>query len=150
MSVQVRSNNTNKPFILSGNSLIRNNQTILQDAGRTAVLAPLTVMSKVAASGKWVPFTDETATNGAAIPQGIYLGPEIAAADLVAGDVIAETILVGDAIIDTEQLIFDEGSKTLSTVITVGTTDLRTSQDHLANRGIFVESTIDISAPENA
>jgi len=150
MSVQSRTNNINKPFILSGDSLIRNNETILQDAGRTAVLAPFTVMAKVAASQKWVPFTDETAVDGGAIPQGIYLGPEIAAADLVAGDVIAPTILIGDGIIDEAQLILDEGATTLDTVITVGTTDLRTVKDHLANRGIFVEETVAISSPENA
>lgn len=149
MAVQNSINNANIPFVLTGNALSRDDQVILTDAGRSAVLAQFTLMAKIAASGKWTPFILETATNGTAIPQGIYIGEDIAAADIVAGDISDVNILVGDAVIDVNQLVI-EASKTLDTVITVGTTDLRTVRDHLANRGIFVEETVDISSFENA
>jgi hypothetical protein len=150
MSVQNDINVSNIPFILSGVGLSRDDQVILTDAGRAAPLVPFTVMSKVAATGKWVPFTNEAATNGTAIPQGIYLGDAIAAADIVAGDVSDVFILVGkDVTVDVDQIII-ENAKTLDTVITIGTTDLRTVRDHLATRGIFTEETVDISSFENA
>ena len=151
MAVQNSSDNANIPFILSGVGLSRNDQVILQDAGRGAVaLEPFTLMAKVAATQKWVPFTNEAATNGTAIPQGIYLGDSIAGADIVAGDIADVFILVGkDVTVDVDQIVI-ENSKTLDTVITVGTTDLRTVRDHLANRGIFTEDTVDISGFENA
>lgn len=150
MAVQSSLDVSNIPFILSGVGLARDDQVILTDAGRAIPLAPFTVMAKVAATGKWVPFTNEAATDGTAIPQGIYIGDEIAAADIVAGDVSDAFILVGkDVTVDVNQLVI-ENSKTLDTVITVGTTDLRTVRDHLANRGIFTEETVDISGFENA
>ena len=74
MAVQTSIDNSNIPFVLSGNALSRDDQVILQDAGRAAVLAPFTLMAKIAASQKWVPFTSEVATNGTAIVQGIYIG----------------------------------------------------------------------------
>jgi hypothetical protein len=149
MPVQNRQDYENVAFIRSGISLIKDNETLLQDAGRSVPLAYGTVMAKVAATQKWVPFTDETAVNGTAIPQGIYTGQEVAAADLVAGDVVGAAILVGAACtVDVEQLTI-ENSKTLGTVITVGTTSLLTVRDYLAARGIFVESTVDVDEFEN-
>jgi hypothetical protein len=150
MAVQSESNNSTVPFILSGISFVSEAETLLTDAGRATPLVHGTLMAKVAASGKWVPFTDETAVNGTAIPQGIFIGSDIAAADLVAGDVVDQPILEGGALtIDVQQLVI-ENSKLLTTVITVGTTDLRTVRDHLMNKGIFTESTVDITGFENA
>lgn len=149
MGVQSFINNANIPFVLFGNALSRDDQVILTDAGRAAPLLQFTLMAKIAATGKWTPFILETAIDGTAIPQGIYIGEDITAAALVAGDIVDVNVLVGDAIVDVDQLII-EAAKTLDTVITVGTTDLRTVRDHLANRGIFVEETIDISSFENA
>lgn len=149
MSVQVGLNVSNTPFVLSGHALSVSDGVIAQDAARSAVLAKYTLLSKVAASQKWVPFISETATNGTAIPQGIYLGDDLTAASIAAGDITDVSILVGDAIVDINQLVI-EASKTLNTVITVGINDLRTVKDHLAARGIFVEDTINISNFENA
>lgn len=149
MTVQARQNIDNRPFLLSGCPLVDQNATLLQDAGRTTVLAYGTVMVKVAASQKWEPFTDETATDGTAIPLGIFVGHEVAAADLVAGDVLQQAIWVGGNItLDGEQLVI-ENSKTLATVITVGTTLLVSVRDFLKWAGIHVEETIAISEPEN-
>lgn len=150
MAVQADTNNSTVPFVLSGISLVSEAETILTDAGRSTPLVFGTLMAKVAASQKWVPFTDETAVDGSAIPQGIYMGGSIAAADLVAGDVVDVPILEGGALtIDVQQLVI-ENSKLLTTVITVGTTDLRTVRDHLMAKGIFTESTVDITGFENA
>jgi len=150
MAVQNSSNNANIPFILSGVGVSRDDQVILTDAGRATPLLSRTLMAKIAATQKWVPFTNQAAIDGTAIPQGIYLGDDIAAADIVAGDIPDVFILVGkDVTVDVDQIVI-ENAKTLDTVITVGTTDLRTVRDHLANRGIFTEETVDISGFENA
>ena len=151
MAQQAERNNSNIAFVLEGQSYVSEAETLLQDAGRGAVaLVWGTLMAKVAASQKWVPFTDETAVDGSAIPLGIYVGADVPGADLVAGDVVNSPILRGGACtIDVEQLTI-ENSKTLGTVITVGTTDLRTVRDHLMEIGIFTESTTDITSFENA
>ena len=153
MTVQSSLNNSSVPFIRFANpAVIDGVAVLLQDAGRAAALEPFTLMAKVAASQKWVPFTDETAVDGSAIPAGIYLGASIAAADLVAGDVVDASILVGAALIDLNQLVI-ESAKTLDTVIeATGGADninIQTVRDYLANRGIFVEDTVDISSFEN-
>lgn len=148
--VQSRTNNSNVPFIRGGNGYSEDDLTILQNVGRTVDLVFGTVMAKVAASQIWVPFTDETATDGSAIPQGIYIGEDIAAADLVAGNVTDAVILIGGrCVVDADEITI-ENSKTLGTVITVGTTDLRTVKDHLEDVGIFLtEDPVDIDEHEN-
>ncbi len=150
MVQQVRLDIDTTPFIRAGIAASKQDAVLLQDAGRGAVaLAPFTLMAKISASQKWVPFTDETATDGTAIPQGIYVGPSVPGADLVAGDVVDAPILIGAGVfVDKNQLVI-ENSKLLTTVITVGTTDIRNVEDHMANRGIFMEDTVDISGYEN-
>jgi hypothetical protein len=149
MTVQVRGDLDTRNFVLFSYPSRRQDQaTIAQDAGRSAVLAPYTLMAKVAASGKWVPFTDETATDGSAIPQGIYVGDEIAAADIVAGDVEDVPIITFGIDFDEDMLVI-ENSKTLATVITVGTTDLRAVRDVLKEQTLIAKSTITISEQEN-
>lgn len=149
MSVQAFSQNKNLAFILSGCALSRPDAVILQDAGRGSVsLVFGTLMAKVAATQKWVPFTNEAATTGAANPQGIYIGADIAGADLVAGDVIDSPILVGDAIVDLNQIVI-ENSKTLDTIIGATSVNARTVRDQLSYRGIFLEDTVNISSFEN-
>lgn len=150
MAVQAERNNSNVPFVLFGVAVTSESETIIQDAGRTEDLVYGTMMAKIAASQKWTPFIDETATDGTAIPQGVYLGADIPFADLVAGDIVDVPILEGMAVtIDVQQLVI-ENSKLLTTVITVGTTDLRTVRDHLMAKGIFTETTVDITEFENA
>jgi len=132
------------PFVLGGLGLYKDEVTFLQDAVREADLVRYTLLAKIAASGKLVPFSDEAAVNGTAIPYGIYVGEDIPFASLVAGDVVAPSVLVGGAcLIDNTKLVI-ENAKTLATVITVGTTDLRTVEDHLATRGIFSAATVEI------
>ncbi len=153
MSVQGRSDLTNNPFILTGMSLVKNNETLLQDAGRSTPLAPFTVMAKILASGKWVPFTDETVVEtGAAVPQGIFLGDAVTAADLVAGDVVGQTILVGGALTYDDAQLVIENSKTLATIVkattAVDNVFVKTVGDLLEDKGMFAESTVDIAGFE--
>jgi len=158
MAVQASQNNTSVPFIRSGTSYAKENETLLQDAGRSTVLASGTVMAKVAASQKWVPLTSITAVDGSAIAQGIFIGADVTAAALVAGDVTGQPILVGGGCTVDENQITVENSLTLETVFTanaVGTGVatpyyLVTVRDLLAQRGIFAKDTVDIDEYENA
>lgn len=249
MSVQVSQNNTSVPFIRSGVSLAKENETIEQDAGRSAVLAFATVMAKknltvpttgtadggntgngtvtaVAAAaggpaplvgayvltctfvvtnggvfkledpngnivadnltlrvgagllttfvaggliftvtdgstdfaaadfftittvavGKWIPFDPAAIADGSALFAGIYLGEELTAAAIVAGDIPVSPMLVGAACtVDLNQLVF-ENSAALATVQADG----RTLEQAMAGFGIFVEDTINIDEFENA
>ena len=148
MAVQTSINNAILAFILGGLALSRSDQILLTDAGRTTDLLFGTLLAKVAATQKWVPFISETATDGTASPQGIYIGPDIASADIVAGDIADLAVLVGDAVVDVNQVVI-ENSKTLDTIIGVTSVNARTVRDQLAFRGIFAEDTVNISGFEN-
>jgi len=148
MSVQSRLNNAVIAFILAGLGLNKTDQILLTDAGRTTPLVFGTLLAKVAATQKWVPFISETATDGTASPQGIYIGADITAADIVAGDITDLSVLTGDAVVDVNQLVI-ENSKTLDTIIGVTSVNARTVRDQLAFRGIFAEDTVNISSFEN-
>lgn len=152
MSVQTSEDIGNIPFILSGTGLVQEAETIEQDAARADVLAYGTLMAKILVGGKWVPFSDETAEDGSAIPQGVYVGDEITAAALIAGDVVNCPILVGGPVtIDAEQVVI-ENSKALTTVIAAAANSpvRKTVRDWLADKGLFIESTEDIGGYENA
>jgi hypothetical protein len=58
MSVQVSRDINTQPFLLGGHPVSKHDGTILQDAGRSAALAPFTVMAQVPSSLKFVPLTD--------------------------------------------------------------------------------------------
>jgi len=149
MAVQNRANLDSTPFILYSYPGVREDDAVLlQDAGRATPLLQFTLMAKVAATGKWVPFTNEAAVDGTAIPQGIYLGDDIPAADIVAGDVVDLPIVIAGVRFDANKLVI-ENSKLLTTVITIGTTDLRSVFDHLVDQILIPENTINIARAEN-
>ncbi len=149
MQVQARLDNDNTPFILlSLPAVINKAGVLLQDGGRAAVLFQYTLLSKIAATGKLVPYTDETAVDGTAIPYGIYMGCDILAADLVAGDVVDVQVLEGGAWFDKEKLVI-ENAKTLATVIAAATVNNRTVDDELRRLSLYSEETIEISSFEN-
>jgi len=141
--VQVKTDLENKPFILALMGLVKSAQTVAQDLARVADLVFGTLMAYNPTTGKWVPFTDETAVDGTQIPKGIIMRT-ISAADLVAGDVVNMPILVGNAIIDDAQLVI-ENSKTLATVVNSPAGLSQSVEDLLRWAGIFMESTIDIT-----
>lgn len=150
MTVQVSQNSSNRPFILDQSLAVsRDNAVIVGDAGRAADLAQYTLLSKVAASGKYKAFSDETATDGSALPDAILLSPTIAQADIVAGDVEDVIILEGgDCVIDKERLVIENG-KTLQTIIATGTVNAKTVEKALKELGIFMGSTDEVSSFEN-
>lgn len=148
MPAQASASNVNYPFVLSGSPLIRNGQTIAQNGARTTPLVSKTLMAKIAASGKWVPLTSASATDGSATARGIYIGDDITAAALVAGDVSDAVILVGNAVVDEAQLVI-ENSLTLATVVAGTTVNARTVGDDLAGFGINTELTVAIDQLEN-
>lgn len=149
MAVQSSVNLKNFPLFTSGATLKKDNVTLLQDAARATPLLRGTLMAKVAASGKWVPFTDEAAVDGSSTPRGVLVSDDVPAAALVAGDVTGAVIVVGGdiATIDGQQLVI-ENAKTLATVIGAGV-EIRTVEDELSRIGIFVENTLDIDKFEN-
>jgi hypothetical protein len=145
MPVQGSRENTTVPFLRSGPTLVRESETILQDAGRVDPLVPYTLMAQIAATKKWVPFTDEAAVDGTALAKGIYVGDEIAAADLVAGDVVDVPIVVGGAAATfTKDDLVIENAKTLDTVVAAGAIEAHRVEDDLNRIGLFAEDSVDI------
>lgn len=144
--VQVQTDNELQDLLIFGHAATKQGQTLKQDAGRSGNLVFGTLMAKVSATQKWIVFVNEASTDGSNIPQGIYVGPDILEADIIAGDVEDLQILVGAWIVIDKNILTIENSKTLGTVITVSTTDKRTVEDHLAEAGIFMQDTVEISS----
>lgn len=70
----------------------------------------------------------------ASIPAGIYMGDDIAAATIVAGDITNQDLLIGDDKMIDEDLIILENSLTLASVISATGLTIR---QHLQNIGIY-------------
>lgn len=158
MAKQGRTDFTNFSLIAAGDGFTRDNETILQNGARATVLKYGTVMAQVASTKKWVPLTDvAAAATGENTARGIYLGDDIAAATLVAGDVTACPILVHGtpAILDSTLIVF-ENSLTMDSVVSDdpagadnGVVNVRRIEDDLARIGVFTKTPIDISKLEN-
>jgi len=144
MAVQVKTDLTNKPFILTLLSLVKDSETFLQDAGRSGAVAIYTLLAFNPTSQKWVVFSDETATDGTQWPRGIIL-KSLTEAEIKAGDVADVPVLVGEAVIDSAQLVI-ESSKTLDTIINVPAGINTAVEEFLRQLNIYMESTIDITA----
>lgn len=114
---------------------------VLLQNGVAADLAPFTVLGKIAADGKWKAF-DETATDGAAVNVGIYVGAAVAATDIAAGDISGLDIIVGGAGLRVnDELLVIEGGKTLDTVIGGTTVNATTLREVLHKQGIYPTAT---------
>ena len=149
MAVQTRSDNTTEPLILSDDSLVSNG-VITQEPARTTDLLQNTVMAKIAATGYWVPFNALVGTDGSGVPRGIYLGDDIAAADLVAGDIDDCAILVGNATVNGDLVVWDDDTLRATSIVALATVEARTAADALIeSAGIFLEDTVAISEYEN-
>lgn len=96
----------------------------------------------VTSVAKWNPLK-ASKTDGAQSVGGVYIGDEILAATLVAGDVVNSVLITGDCYIDKNQLIL-ENSLALDSILPSG----KTVEQELAQLGIMVEDTIDISHQE--
>lgn len=148
MAVQGRQDNTTSPLILSENSLVVN-ASIAQDAVRATPMLPNTVVAQIAATGLWVPFNSLVGVDGSGVPRGIYMGDEIAAATLVDGDVDAVPILVGNATVNENLVVWDDDTLNADSVVAPATVEARTARAALAAQNIYLEDTIAISEYEN-
>ena len=146
MSVQNRADFDNVPFILSDNSLTRVD-TVAQDQARSGDMVYGTLMSYNPGTQLWVPFTDETATDGTQIPKGFLLA-NLTEAEIQASDVVNVPILVGNAIV-AKELVVVENLKSLETIVNVPANLYQSVEDILRMFGLFVESTVDIDEHEN-
>lgn len=157
MAVQGRVDLTSVPFFLSGRTVVRDAEVILTNGARTTPLKQYTLMGQVAASRKWVPLTDVAALDGSNTARGIYVGDDIPAAALVAGDVANCPVVVGGdlATFDSSLLVI-ENSVTLNSVVSDdpagadnGVVNTRIVADDLARIGFYAEATVDIDNFEN-
>lgn len=97
-------------------ALYENDAVLLTNAGRTTPLLTNTVLARVVATGKFVPWTSLTAVDGSAIPCAVYVGSDISAAAIVAGDVTGLQVLVGFAEVEEAKLVL-ENTRALADVI---------------------------------
>lgn len=117
------------------------NQTIVQDAGRSTDLAQYTVLYQDPTTQKWSPLISLAGSDGSELPQGILLNEDIAAADLVAGDVTGLDILTAGRV--NQDLIILENSLTVDDEIA---SQNKTVFQYLHSQGIFLQDTNIINA----
>ena len=149
MAVQAERDISNVGFIKNNDSLTKSG-TIAQDESRTEDLLQNTVMAQIAATGFWTPFNSVAGTDGSAIPRGIYLGEDIDEADLVAGNITDVPILVGDAYVDRQLVVWDQDTLDEDSVIGAATIHAVAAEEALsASSNIFIEDTENITNYEN-
>ena len=127
------------------------NATVFVEAGMTFTITDgatdFAVGDKAAivisAASGYLPL-DPSPEDGLSMFAGIYLGPQIAAATIVAGATNDNQMLVGDSYIDEDQLVF-ENSITLSTILPSGLT----LREEMAQLGIRPQSTYNGTRIEN-
>lgn len=133
----------NLPFWLGENALYKDAETVAQDEQRDGDIVFGTVMAYNPTSGQWVPWTDETATDGTQWPAGVCLDT-LAEADIQAGDVENVSILVGNCIVPGDELTF-ENSLTADTIVNEPLNTNKPAWKILSEIGIFIEDTIQTS-----
>ena len=146
--VQNRGDNDTTDFIIRSSPALNVADAVLkQDGGRSIDLEPYTLFAKIADDQKYTPYINNLAVDGTAIPAGIYIGPTIAAADIVAGDIPNISVLVLGAWFDESKLIME--AKTLDAKIGAGTVHVKTVRDYLYYRGLIPMPTSTSSGGEN-
>jgi hypothetical protein len=140
MAVQQLSNLSNKPFII-GEPGIAKSCTFAREAQRSGDLEQFTLVAYNPSTGYWVPLTNVAATNGTQHPAGIVL-KTVTEAALQADNVENIPVLIGNAIVDADQLVY-ENSVTLGDIIRVPTNNAKTVERELNELGIFCGDTID-------
>lgn len=137
MTLEAKVTNDNTGFILGGQGQFKDDQTIQQDAARgTADMELYTVMVIDAADSKLKPMTVLNDATSESKPVGL-LFQTVAAADIVAGDVDDQKLLVGGNIRVDEDKIVLENSLTLASLITVPAGGQKTIRQALQDIGIF-------------
>ena len=130
---------TNYVFWMGESAKIHFEQTVTQDAQRSGDMVWGTVMAYDPAEQEWVPWTDETATDGTQWPAGILLDT-LAEADIQEGDVENVEILIGDQVLPIEQLTF-ENTLTKDTIINVPAGINKPAWRVLHELGLWLEET---------
>jgi hypothetical protein len=149
MAYQARVDNNNSPLILSDESDVRN-ETLASIQGRTTDLLFGTVMAQNATTRRWVPFNSLVATNGESVPRGIYLGEDIDAADIAAEHIDDVPILVGNARVNENLVVWDDDTLNADSIVNPANIEARTARQALAEAAnIRLEDTTDATAPEN-
>ena len=137
--METRTELTWESLILGGDTKTYGGAVIKQDAGRTTVLKANTIMGKDVATGKFVPAVGATVATTTNI--AVYIGGEIASADLVAGDIEdCDLIVGGDCKLREDMLVVDGDASTLDTVVGTGDT-ATTLRDILHRAGIYPQLT---------
>jgi hypothetical protein len=90
--------------------------------------------------------TAGTGPDGEDIPSAIYVGDDIDASDIAAGDISDAAMLVGAAFVDKNQLVLENSLALTSEVKSMH----MSVESILQMRGLFMEDTVDISSYENA
>lgn len=143
MAPLTRQINTTNKFILQElpEAIRVDDGVLLQDAGRGVVaLLQFTLLGKIAATGKWVPY-DATAVDGSAAVPGILLSADVTGAALVAGDVTGQSILKFGARCDVGKLVLENG--TLATIVGA-TLEQRQVEDMLVDKSLFMVTTAQV------
>lgn len=144
MAVQSRTDiNTRGPF-LSG-SFKSEGGTLAQDAGETIATVRMTILGQISASLKLIPLV-AAAVDGSQFPFAIFNGPEVSAAEVVAGDVeLFDVVKGGDGKVDKSTVVFHNGSDTLDTLV-----DGKTIESYLNDKGFFFQDVVDVEEYENS
>lgn len=137
------------PFIMHGRAY-KVLGSIADDDARSAVLEPFTVMAYDPTNKVWTPYIDVTATDGTQYPRGIYLGPQRSVAEMQAGPITNQVFLIGDALVDENQLVFDEDTVAKDDIITAPTSLALDVEGALRLLSIFLSGSVDVDAYENA
>lgn len=135
------------PLVIGGRCVTRREQ-VAQDAQRSGAMVLGTVMSYDPTNTNWVPFTDETATDGTAHPCGI-LYEALTEAAIQAGDIDGVTIIVADAILN-EDLITFENSLTKDTIVNIPANLNKSAEQLLGMVGLVLVDTEEASSYEAA
>jgi hypothetical protein len=160
MAYQARVDQNSFPLILNGVGYLYDNAGLVASGTRTVALAQYTVMSQVAASGLWVPWTSDNlgAATGAQYPSGILMNDGgLTAAQCVSGLATGVWIMyMGQACaIDSSQLVFDTGptgilaANTLASIPTLPTSLALQAEQLLAFRGFVMENVVQLDNHEN-
>jgi len=148
MAIQVRNDVIIRQLVKGGVPKLKDSGIIVKNTGATKDIPNGTVLAKDPATNLWEPILDVTATDGTAVPRGIYIGDTIPVADVKAANVTNCNIIVGGPIsVDDGLLLFESGTVALDDNITA----LKlTVEDALAQIGIFIQSVDFISPLENS
>lgn len=158
MAVSATLTNSNSELVRFGVALVDHGATIKQNTDRGGDLEHGTVMAYENTTKKWIPWTLVTAENGGSVPAGIYVGDDITAASLAAGDITDVPILKGGwCVVDKNKIVFD-GNVDLDDVVNATNQAATTpavadyievaAWQVLAWAGIHVEDTSKISAAQ--